>query len=256
VAWLGGAARLDLGRSFAQGVPVAPLVASRAANTATLAVTALVLAGLVGLPLGTLLAGRRGLLAAVIRGLSIVAISLPPLVLSLVLAWIAARTRWFPAGGMTSPATVAEAWTVDWTRDVAAHLVVPVLALAIPLAASLERLQSRALADALGEPCLLAARARGASLLRVRTRHATRLAAAPVVSVLGLLAGHLLSGSFGVEVVTGWPGLGRLAYDALLARDVPLVTGCAAAAAALVAAATFAADLVMFWLDPRTRSGG
>jgi peptide/nickel transport system permease protein len=250
VAWLRGAATLDFGTSFKFGRPVGPLVAERAANTALLALTALVVSSAAGLALGMFTARRRGALAALVRAASVAAVSSPPLVLAMVLAWIAVRTGWFPAGGMTT-ASMAEAGWAERALDVARHLVVPALALVVPLTAIFERLASRALAEALGAPHIMAAAARGIPARALRWRHALPNALAPVVAVQGVIAGSLLSGSFGVEIVTAWPGLGRLMYDALVSRDVNLVAGCAAVGAAFVALGVWVADVAVAWLDPR-----
>jgi peptide/nickel transport system permease protein len=251
VAWLSRALRLDFGESFRYGRPVLPLVAERAANTALLGIVALLAATLIGIPLGIAAAGRRGVIDRLLLVLSTVALSLPPLVLSIALAWIAARTGWLPVGGMTTPGLDA-AGAAARTADLARHLVVPALALAIPLAATLERLQARTMVRALEAPWIQAARARGIPPGRLRWVHAARVAAGPVIAVYGLLAGSVLSGSFAVEIVTAWPGLGRLTYEALLARDVNLVAGCAAATAACVAVGTLLADAALAWIDPRT----
>ncbi|MCL4848709.1 MAG: ABC transporter permease [Acidobacteria bacterium] len=254
--WLGAAARLDFGVSFRYGRPVAGLVAERTGNTLLLAVAALGAATAIGLPLGVFAARRpRTAAAALVRAASFAALSVPPLVLALLLAWLAARTGWLPTGGM-GRAAAADAGLAGRALDLARHLVLPALALALPVGATLERLATRALAGALAGPRAGAARARGLDEGRLAWRHALRLAAAPVVAVYGLVAGGLLSGSFAVEVVTAWPGLGRLFYEALVARDVPLVAGCAAASAALVAVATLAADAAAAWADPRVAQGG
>ena len=100
-----------------------------------------------------------------------------------------------------------------------------------------------------------AARTRGIPESLVLRRHAWRLALKPVAGVGGLAFGALLSGSFVVELVTAWPGLGRLTYDALMHRDLPLVAGCAAAGTALLAAGLFAADALIAWSDPRIAQG-
>jgi peptide/nickel transport system permease protein len=250
-SWLSRALRLDFGESFRYGRPVLPLVVERAANTALLGLVALLLATAVGIPLGIVAAGRRGVLGRVLLVLSTVALSLPSLVLSIALAWLAARTGWLPVGGMTT-AGFEHAPVAARLADLARHLVVPALALAIPLAATLERLQSRTMTRALAAPWVLAARARGVPDRRLRWVHAGLVAAGPVIAVYGLLAGSVLSGSFAVEIVTAWPGLGRLMYEALLARDVNLVAGCAAATATCVAAGTLLADAALAWVDPRT----
>jgi len=252
VSWLAGAVRLDFGDSVLYSRPVADMVGERALNTAILAAAALALATLIGLPLGVYTATHAsGAGAWLARGASTLLLSIPPLLGSLVLVLVAARTGWFPSGGMTSVGGGAS-WAA-WGADVLAHLPAPALALALPLAATLERLQSQALAEAVREPFVDATRARGVPARDVLMRHAWPVSLGPVLALYGLMIGALFSGSFVVEVVTAWPGLGRLLYDALRARDLYLVAGTAAAGAACLAAGTLAVDIVHAYLDPRVR---
>ena len=131
--WLARATRLDFGRSMIYDRPVADLIPERAANTAVLAFAALAFATLLGLPLGIVTGSRRGgALPALVRGASLVLLSMPPLVTSLFLIFVAARTGWFPIGGMRSAGA-------SGPGDLAWHLVMPVLALGLPLAAMFER---------------------------------------------------------------------------------------------------------------------
>ena len=248
--WLAHAARLDFGTSLLYGRPVAQLIPQRAANTALLALAALLLATLVGLPLGVVSGSRPGPLATAIRLVSLLLLSMPPLVTSLLFVFVAARTGWFPIGGMSS----LDVSGFGLVRDVLWHLTLPAVALALPVAAMFERLQSQAMAEALTQPFVLAARARGVPPGRLIWRDALRVAIRPCASVYGLVVGSLLSGSFIVEIVTAWPGLGRLMYDALRARDVYLVTGCAAAGALFLAAGSVISDLALAAADPRVRA--
>ena len=248
--WLLGVLRLDFGRSLAYDRPVADLLPERAANTALLGVSALLLATLVGLPLGVVAGTRRGTaVSSLIGAVSLVFISLPPLLASLLLVFAAAQTGWLPVGGMRS----LDASVSGGTLDLARHMVVPVLALALPIAATFERLQARAMAGVIDQPFVRAAVARGVPWSRIVWRDALRAALRPTASVYGLVAGSLLSGSFAVEMITAWPGLGRLMLDALRARDVYLVAGCAAAGSLFLAAGTLASDAMLAVLDPRSR---
>ena len=124
--------------------------------------------------------------------------------------------------------------------DVLWHLPLPVLALSLPMAATFERLQSQSMAEAVHQPFVLAAIARGVSARRALLRHAWPSSVRPICAVYGLAIGALLSGSFIVEFVTAWPGLGRLTFEALRARDVYLVAACAATGAAFLALGTMA----------------
>lgn len=231
-AWWGRAIRLDFGRSVRFQRPVLPLVAERARRSAVLTCCAMALGLGIGLPLGVLSSRRRGTLPAAIRALSVTVLSCPPLVLALVLTWLAASSR---------------------LASLSSSLLLPTLALALPLAATFERLQSRAIASVSSSACLRAAAARGVPAHVLTWRHAWRLALPPVASLGGVIAGALLGGALSVEVITAWPGLGRLAFDALVARDGPLVAGCAAMTVLLVSAAALASDLVVAWADPRAR---
>ncbi len=185
------------------------------------------------------------------RGVSIAVLSVPPLLSALLLVFLAAETGWLPVGGMTSGGLTGAAWLADLVR----HLPVPVLALALPLAATLERVQSRAMAEAVGRPFVNAARARGLTEERTVRVHAWPVSLAPVLGTYGVLVGALFSGSFVVEMVTAWPGLGRLLLDALNSRDVWLVAGCGATGAVWLAVGTTIADIVHAALDPRLLEG-
>ena len=253
-SWLGGAVRFDFGRSMLYSRPVAELVGERALNTAVLATVALVFATALGIPIGIYSGSRtRGVGREVVRALSVVGISVPPLIGSLALVFLAARTGWFPVGGMTSAAGLEMTWT-EWLADLARHVPVPALALAIPLAASLERLQSQAIASAAREPFVAASQARGLERTQALLRHAWPVSLRPVLGLYGVMIASLFSGSFVVEVITSWPGLGRLMFDALKARDLFLVAGCAATGAVFLACGTLIADLLLAWTDPRVGS--
>jgi peptide/nickel transport system permease protein len=247
--WLGRAARLDLGQSVKYGRPVSELVAERAPRTALLGLSALALATVLGIPAGILTGSRRNALTAAARALSVALVSVPPLVSSLALLLLAARTRWFPVGGFPSSGDPSVAAVIP-------YLVVPACALALPLAGSLERLQSQAISEALAHPSIAAASARGCSRGRLVWRHALRLSLVPVIAIYGVIIGSALSGSFAVEVVTSWPGLGSLMYEALVARDLYLVAGSAAAGAVFLALGILAADLALACADPRLEAVG
>ena len=246
--WLAAAVRLDLGYSMQYQRPVRDLIPERAANTAILAVTALVFATLVGVPLGVVSGSRRGgAIPAAIRAASVVLLSMPPLLTSLFLVFVAARTGWLPISGMRS-ATVPDGGAF---ADLVRHLIVPAAAIGLPLAAMLERLQAQAMSEVIGEPFVIAALARGVPRSRIVWRGALKAALRPIAAIYGLIIGTLLSGSFAVEVITAWPGLGSLMLQALRTRDVFLVAGCAGAGALFLACGTVFSDLMLAAVDPR-----
>lgn len=250
--WAARASRFDFGNSFLYNRPVRGLIGRAAANTAALAVVALAAATLIGIPLGMFTGSRHGVAAGLVRAMSLVCISIPPLLTSLLLVFIASRTRWFPAGGMTSVDALDMQWSA-WLADVASHLPLPALALALPVAATFERLQAQSMSEALHQPFLLAAIARGVAPDALIVRHAWRVSLRPICAVYGLAIGALLSGSFVVEYVTAWPGLGRLMFEALRARDIYLVAGCAATGGLFLAFGSLIGDLLLAAADPRAR---
>jgi peptide/nickel transport system permease protein len=234
--WVARAATLDFGESTRFRRPVSTLVAERVGNTVRLGIVALVLALGLGIPAGV----RTGSspdrwTSRAIAGTSLLLVSVPPLVTSLVLLLIAARTGTLPAAGVT-----------QWQ-----HVLLPALALGLPIAASLERIQSRATAEAMQDPSIIAARARGLSLARVTWVHAFRLSLTPVLGVLGIVVGTVFSGSFVVEIVMSWPGLGDLMHQALIGRDTFLAAGCAAAGSVFLALGLLIADVALAANDPR-----
>ena len=244
-AWVSRAVTLDFGESSRFGRPVALLIKERAANSFLLGVCALLLATAIGIPAGILTGSRpRGIATRFARGGSVLMLSIPPLIMSLALLLIASATGWFPIGGIAP----ADASVFERAR----HLLLPVLALALPMAATLERLQSRSMAEALGEPCVRAAAARGVSSRRLIWRHAWKLSLKPVLAIYGIIVGALISGSFVVEYIMAWPGLGALMYDALVARDAYLVAGCAAAGSVALGAGILLSDVALAAVDPRT----
>jgi peptide/nickel transport system permease protein len=240
--WLIRAVHFDFGRSLQYDRPVIDLIPEAAANTAILAFSALAVATLLGLPLGVVTGSRNGAIVGLIRSASLVMLSLPPLLTSLFLVFVAAKTGLLPVGGMTSSSG----------GGLLSHMIVPVAALALPLVAMFERLQSQAMSETAGQPFVVATLGRGVPMSRVIWRDALKNALRPVASVYGLVIGTLLSGSFAVEAITAWPGLGQLMLNALRARDVYLVTGCAAAGSIFLAAGTLLSDAALAFVDPRT----
>ena len=249
--WLRRAMALDFGESTRYQRPVSALLAERVPATLMLGTAALLLAIGAGIPLGVAGGAQPDRWwARVIGAVSMLLVSVPPLITSLVLLLIAARTGWLPAGGLDVP---SDADAISRIAITARSLILPALALALPIAAMLERLQARAVADALREPCVLAGLARGISRRRAVWHHALRLSLKPVLAILGIVVGSVLSGSLAVEIVMTWPGIGDLMYQALLGRDLFLAAGCAAAASAFLAAGVLASDIALATVDPRLR---
>ena len=242
--------QFDLGESSRFHRPVTALLGERILNTLLLGSAALLIAIGLGIPAGVVTGSAPDRLPSrFVRGISLLLVATPPLVTALILLLLAARTGWLPTAGFDTAATGG---TLQALGALLRYLPLPALALALPIAASIERIQSRAMADALTEPCVAAARARGVSPGRAIWRHAFRLSLTPVLGVLGIVVGTVLSGSFIVELVMSWPGLGDLMFDALTGRDLHLAAGCAAAGALSLAAGLVGADIALMLADPRT----
>ncbi len=230
--WVAGVVTLNFGESSLYRRPVRDLVIERGANTAWLAAVSLLLAIVLGIPAGIFTGANQGrLLAQVITALSLLLVACPPLIGALGLLYLGVLT------GIPSTAQGA--------------LALPALALGLPVAAMLERLQSQATREAMEAGGVRAAAARGIPLTRLVWRHAARQALRPVLGVLGIVIATLFSGSLAVEMIASWPGLGRLLLDGVHSGDVTLIAGCVWAGAVCLAVGNVAADLLAAVVDPR-----
>lgn len=245
----------ELGFSFSYNSPVAPLLWTRARNTLLLAVTATLIAWALALPLGIWSAKTLGRLPD--RALSSVTAALlvvPDLVLALGLLILAVRSGWFPTGGMFSVGFESLS-PVQKFRDLVWHMELPVLALVLSALPLLVRHVRAAVAEVLEAPCLRAAASHGIPRRALLYRYALRAAANPLISLFGFSVGTLLSGSLLVEVVMSWPGIGPLLLEAILARDFYVVIGGVLCSTIFLVAGNFLADVLIYWADPRIRTG-
>jgi peptide/nickel transport system permease protein len=254
--WVNAVAHGELGYSFAYNGPVAPLLWIRARNTLLLTLTAMLLAWALALPLGIWSAERRGHLPD--RAISLVTATLmvvPELVLALGLLIVAARSGWFPTGGMVS---VGFAGLSRWgkLRDLGMHMALPVTALVLSALPILVRHTRAAVAEALGAPFFRATMALGIPRRKLLYRYALRAAANPLISLFGFSVGTLLSASLLVEMVMSWPGLGPLLLEAILARDLYVVIGGVLFSTIFLVCGNFLGDLLLYWADPRIRTAG
>ena len=255
VRWLGALTlRGELGWSHARNRPVRDLVAAALPPTMLLAGSALLMHLAAGIALGVVSAARRGRWAD--RGIGFAGLllyAMPTFWLGLMaILALTYLVPLFPAASMRSVG--AEAWgPARRLLDLLWHLVLPASVLGIASAAAMTRFVRAGLLEALGEPFIRAARARGAGDRRVMLGHALRNALIPVISLVGLSLPILVSGSLVTEVVFAWPGMGRLTYDAIRAQDVSVVLAATLLAALLVVAGNLAADLAIAAVDPRVR---
>jgi peptide/nickel transport system permease protein len=253
--WLLSLARGEMGFSFAYGQPVAPLLWPRARNSLLLNAVATAAAWAIAIPIGVAWARLRSRRAAhLLATATAVLLAVPDVVIALALLLLAARTGWFPAGGMVSVGHEEMAWGAR-AADVARHLALPATALVATILPGLLRNVRAAVADTLDAPFVRVARAHGLSERRVLFRHALPAAANPLVSLFGLSLAGLLSISLIIEVVMGWPGLGPLLLEAILARDLHLVVGPVLASTVFLLLGNLAGDLLLLAVDPRIRAG-
>jgi peptide/nickel transport system permease protein len=243
--------RLDFGESFSRRQPVFLVLKEGLKNTLLLAgASALVTWGL-AIPLGMWAAVRQH--SWVDRLLSFVAfvwLSIPEILSGLLLLMFAARTGWFPVGGMRS-IDYDDLSAIGQVLDIAHHLVLPALVVGlIPLAGRMRQMRGNLL-DVLRLDYVTTARSKGLDERVVIVKHALRNALNPMITLFGYTLGALVSGSFIAEIIFSWPGLGRLTLDAILTQDQYLVMGSVLMASAVLVAGNLIADLLLVLADPR-----
>jgi peptide/nickel transport system permease protein len=182
--------------------------------------------------------------------------SLPSFWFGLMLILVFSRTLgWLPTGGMESPDAAFIPWYARWL-DQLRHLVLPVLVLGLGSAMAAARYLSNSLVEVLHQDYILAARAKGLPERIILWKHALRNGLLPLITLMGLSLPFLLSGAVVTEVVFAWPGMGRVAVDAIWARDYPVIMATTALSAVMVVLGNLLADLLYGWADPRVRSMG
>jgi len=253
--WTASAMHGDLGYSIAYNAPVTPLLWARAKNTLLLTLTATLLTWLLGVPLGLMTGSARGKFAdKLATPTSSFLLSVPELVLAVGLLALAVRWRFAPVGGMMSLGFEdLSPW--EKIRDMAVHMLLPVLILVLGGVAVVERHVRVSVLEVLDMPYIQAARGLGIGRARVLFRHVLPVAANPAISLFGFSIAALLGGSLVVEVVAAWPGLGPLILEATLSRDLYLVIGAVLFSAVFMIAGNLVADLILVAFDPRIRAG-
>ena len=238
-SFLKGLVHGDLGVSLRNDQPVTRQILERMPATAELAFASMTVAVLMALPLGIIAAVWRGTAVDFsAMTLSLVGISLPNFWLGPLLAIVfAVELGWLPVGG----------------RGTLAHLVLPAVTLGAALAAILARMTRASLLEELREPYVLAARAKGVSRTRAVLHHAFRNSLIPIVTILGLQFGVVLTGAVITETIFAWPGIGRLLIQSISFRDYPLVQGCVLLIAITYVGVNLLTDLTYSFLDPRIR---
>ena len=240
-AFLSGAAHGDLGVSLRTNERVTAAIAARLPATIELALAAMLVAVAIAIPAGVVAAVKAGTVVDhAATTLALVGISMPNFWLGPLLAIVfSVGLGWLPVSG----------------RGTLAHLVLPAITLGAPLAAVLARMTRASLIEELRELYVTAARARGLSTARVVLKHALRNSLIPIVTVLGLQVGGVLTGAVITETLFAWPGVGRLLIQSIGFRDYPLVQGCVLLIAVTYVSVNLLTDMAYAYLDPRIRVG-
>lgn len=239
VTFLRHAVTGDLGKSFRTGQPVTTMIAERVPATAELAIAAMVVAVILAIPLGVVAAVWRG--TPVDYGamtFALLGVSIPNFWLGPLLAIVfAVELGWLPVSG----------------RGSLANLVLPAISLGLALAAILARMTRASLLDELNELYVRAARARGVSRAAAVTSHALRNSFVPLLTIIALQFGAVLTGAVITETIFAWPGIGRLLIQSIGFRDYPMVQGCILLIAVTYVTVNLLTDLMYGVLDPRIR---
>lgn len=246
--WIGHASRGDFGTSVWTGEPVLNEIAGRVGVTAELTILGLATAIILSIPAGCLMAALRSSAADyVVRVLTIVGVTMPSFWLGAMLLFGAGT--WMPGVPLVGYVPFAEDPAQNLQR-----MILPVVALALPVVASLSRIVRAAMIEALGQDYVRTARAKGLSPRLVLFRHALRNALIPFTTSVGIMAGYLFGGSVVIEQVFALPGLGRLMVGAIAERNYPLIQAAILLATLVFVLVNFAVDLVYVAIDPRARA--
>jgi peptide/nickel transport system permease protein len=247
LTWVSGMLQGDFGTSYTYRTPVAKMVADRLWVSLPLALYALALSTLIAFPAGIYAAARRGKPGDMaVMGATQLGVAIPNFWFAMMLVLIfAINLRWFGAGGFAG-------WNKGFWAGIHS-LTLPAIALALPQAAILARVMRSALLDILGEDFMRTARAKGLSRRQALWRHAVRNAMIPVLTIIGLQFSFLLAGAIIIEQVFYLPGLGRLVFQAISARDLIVVESVVMLLVFAVIAVNFLVDLAYAAVDPRLR---
>jgi len=251
--YLGRLLRGDLGFSFANRQPVLALILERLPATLLLSGSALLLAAVFGVGLGVA-ASRRpySWLDHLTSVVSLLGFSMPVFWLGqLLIIGVSLGLGWLPAQGMVSLRADPSGW--GRTLSIAQHLLLPALTLSAGFLALNSRMARASMLEVLRQDYVLVARGKGLTERRVLYGHALRNALIPIVTVIAFNVGYLMGGSAFVETIFAWPGVGRLLYDSMFARDYPTIMGIFLVVSVGVIVANLLADLAYAWLDPRVR---
>lgn len=267
-SFLANVVKLDFGRSYRYGQDVSQLIIERLPATIELALVALTIAALIAIPLGILAALRKGTIVdGMVSVVAITGVSTPTFWLGILLVlFLSAELNLLPSAGRLPYGVEVPHLTGLYLLDamlagrfeqlglIASYVALPALTLAFNMIGIIARITRSAIIDVAQEEFITTAVAKGLSRGAIIRRHLLPNAAVPIVTIIGLELGVLISGSIIVEVVFSWPGLGTLLYQAISVRDIPLTTGIVVTYTALFIVINVVIDIVYFLVDPRIRA--
>ncbi|MCE5981700.1 ABC transporter permease [Pseudomonas sp. LF19] len=237
--YLARLAQGDLGESYRLRIPVLQVIGSQLGATVQLSLAAAALSIILAVTCAVLTANRPRWVRSLVSGSELVLSSAPSFVIGIVLLLL------FSFGWHLLPPSGSNSWQA---------LILPSLALALPIAAVLTQVLRQELEDILEQPFIAMARARGMSETGVRLKHALRHALVPLVTLSGFVFASLLGGAVIIEMLFARQGIGRLMLDAAVTKDMPLLLGITLLAAAIYVVVNFLVDLINHWVDPRSKS--
>lgn len=253
-SWLKNAIQGNFGYSFENRIAVFDLVLERLGNTLLLAVSSMSFAWVMSIPLGMIAAlNRNKIFDKVCTVVSIVGLSIPNVFFSLLMLLFAAKTDWFPTGGIHNQ--------IDWDdfnawqkfTDTVWHLILPMIVIGTSGMAQYMRLMRGSMVETLGQDYIRTARAKGLTKRQVLFKHGFGNAINPLITLFGFSLASLLSGSFLVEIVMSWPGMARLVLNAIVTKDEPLVMAAVVMSGCMLILGNLVADILLAVVDPRIR---
>lgn len=250
IAWLRNTLRGDLGYSLSTRRPVAQVIAEKLPASISLMGISFLLSMSIGIGVGMLSAARQySLFDYVVTVLTFLGNSLPSFWIALMLIWLfSVRLGWLPTGHMSSYET-----TDSPLLDYARHYVLPVTTLSLVSLVSWVRYQRASMLESLQQDYIRTARAKGLAERVVLIRHAWRNSLVPIVTLIGFSVANLVSGSYIIETIFSWPGMGQLGFDAILKRDYPVIMGVTLLSAIFIIFGNLLADLTYLLVNPQIR---
>ncbi len=265
--WMGNMAQGDFGTTIRGGIPISLELSRRFPATAELALAGLLISTALGIPIGIISAVKRNtIFDAASMFLALIGVSIPIFVLGLLLIFlVGVELRWLPFVGrigfdtqiryITGMYTVDAALTANWAglADALKHLIMPAITLMTVSLATTARITRSTMLEVLNQDYIRTARAKGLRNRSVIYKHAFRNALLPVVTIVGLQLGRLLSGAVLTETIFAWPGVGKWLFDSIVARDYPIVQSVTLIVATVYVIVNFLVDVLYTFIDPRVR---